>query len=211
MPSFDGRVARGDRTRAAVLDAAVVMATEAGLDGLTLGQLAERLGVSKSGLFAHWRNKEELQLATIDRATQRFVDAVIRPALHEPRGVRRVWALHERRVADIASGGLPGGCFFTNAQFEFDARPGVVRDRLAAALDDYHRLLERLIHEAVDAGELPAGVDAGQLAFEINAIGTATVYESRLLESTDTFRYARAAVLQRLRGLSATPDLLPKE
>src|SRR6266540_6583506 len=163
--STDGRVARGDRTRATVLDAAIVMATEAGLDGLSLGQLAERLGVSKSGLFAHWRSKEELQLATIERAAQRLVDAVIRPALHAPRGIRRVWALHERRIDDIATGNLPGGCFFTNAQFEFDARPGVVRDRLAGALDDYHRLLERLIREAVDAGELPADVDAGQLAF----------------------------------------------
>jgi AcrR family transcriptional regulator len=209
---MDGRVVRGDRTRASVLDAAVVMATEAGLDGLSLGQLAERLGVSKSGLFAHWRSKEELQLATIERAEQRFIDAVVRPALREaPRGVRRVWTLHERRIDDIARGGLPGGCFFANAQFEFDARPGIVRDRLATALDDFHRLLERLIGEAVEAGELPESVDAGQLAFEINAIGTAAVYESRLLDPTRVFRYARAAVLHRLRGLSATPDLLPKE
>src|SRR5512142_714047 len=107
----DGRIVRGARTRAAVLDAAIALATESGLDGLSLAQLAGRLGVSKSGLFAHWRSKEELQLATIEWAADRFTAAVVRPALREPRGVRRLWALHLHRVADIADGGLPGGCF----------------------------------------------------------------------------------------------------
>lgn len=207
----DRRVARGERTRGAVLDAAVVLATQVGLDGLSLAQLAERLGVSKSGLFAHWRSKEELQLATVERARERFIDTVVRPALAEPRGLRRLWAAHERRVADIARTDLPGGCFFTNAQFEYDARPGLVRERLAAALDEWHELLERLIAEAVQAGELRPDVDAGQLAFEINALGTAAVYESRLLSSPHIFRYARGAVLHRLRDLSPYPDLLPKE
>ncbi|GGM15911.1 TetR family transcriptional regulator C-terminal domain-containing protein [Dactylosporangium sucinum] len=207
--TVDGRLARGERARAAALDAAVVLATESGLDGLSLSQLADRLGVSKSGLFAHWRTKEELQLAAVAHAQRRFTGVVIRPALGEPRGVRRLWALHDYRLRDIFSGSLPGGCFFCNAQFEYVARPGAVRDALTAALTDWHVLLERLITEAIELGELRADVDPAQLSFELNAHGTAAVYESRLLDSDDILTYARAAALVRLRGLSPTPDLLP--
>lgn len=207
--TVDGRLARGERSRTAALDAAVVLATESGLDGLSFSQLADRLGVSKSGLFAHWRTKEELQLAAVDHANQRFTNLVVRPALQEPRGIRRLWSLHEHRLADVASGGLPGGCFFANAQFEFVARPGTVQDRLASALEQWHVLLERLIGEAVELGEL-RGIDPGQLAFELNALGTAAVYESRLLPAADVFTYARTAALVRLRALTPTPELLPE-
>ena len=153
----DGRVARGDRTRAAVLDGAVALATEEGLDGLSLGQLAVTLGVSKSGLFAHWRSKEDLQLATIERAREQWATHVVAPALQAPRGMRRLWALHESRVNFYAAEVLPGGCFFANAEFEFNARPGPVRDRLAEIFEEWMTLLERLVAEAVAEGELQAG------------------------------------------------------
>lgn len=208
--TIDGRLARGERARTAALDAAVVLATESGLEGLSFSQLAERLGVSKSGLFAHWRTKEELQLAAVDHAQERFTRVVVRPALREPRGIRRLWSLHEHRLADVASGGLPGGCFFCNAQFEFVARPGAVHDRLAEALRLWHELLERLIGEAIALGELRADASAAQLAFELNAHGTAAVYESRLLSAADVYTFARTAALVRLRGLSPTPELLPE-
>nr|BFE64794.1 TetR family transcriptional regulator [Dactylosporangium thailandense] len=204
----DGRLARGERSRTAALDAAVVLATESGLEGLSFNQLAERLGVSKSGLFAHWRTKEELQLAAVDHAEARFTERVVRPALHRPRGVRRLWALHEHRLADISSGDLPGGCFFGLAQFEFVARPGPVQARLAAALERWHALLERLIAEAVELGELDPGTDPQQLSFELNAHGTAAVYESRLRPASNVYEHARAAALDRLRGLSPQPHLL---
>src|SRR3954469_6647440 len=129
----DGRRKRGERTRTAVLDRALLLTTVAGLDGLSLSQVADALGVSKSGLFAHWRSKEALQLAVIDHARAQWTDRVIRPALRTPRGVRRLWALHDHRLGFYESGALPGGCFFANAHFEFNARPGEVRDRLAAA------------------------------------------------------------------------------
>jgi AcrR family transcriptional regulator len=205
----DGRVVRGDRTRTAVLDAAIELALESGLDGLSFGRLAEHLTVSKSGLFAHWRSKEALQLATIDHAAERFAEAVVRPALREPRGIRRVWALHECWLADITGVDL-GGCFFKTTQFEFNSRPGPVRDRLAGALADYHTLLERLIVEAIELGELEP-VDPRQLSFEINAVVTAAVCETRLLDSDEVLGYARAATLQRLRSLTSHPDLLPEE
>ncbi len=205
----DGRLARGDRTRVAVLDRATALATEAGLDGLSLGQLADALGVSKSGLFAHWRSKEELQLATIDHARQQWIKQIISPALLAPRGVRRLWALHQSRMDFYAAGTLPGGCFFANTQFEFNARPGPVQDRLAAGFTDWMALIERLTAEAVELGELLSTVDARQLAYEIEALGLTAVMQVRLLHDSG-YSYARRAVLDRLRSLCPQPALLPE-
>jgi AcrR family transcriptional regulator len=207
---MDGRLLRGDRTRVAVLDRAMAMATEAGLDGLSLGQLAEALGVSKSGLFAHWKSKEELQLATIEHARQIWVERVIAPALTAPRGVRRLWALHQSRMDYYAASILPGGCFFANTQFEFNARPGAVRDRLAMGFTDWMGMLSRLVTEAIEAGELPADVDPDQLAYEIEALGLTAVMQVRLLKDSG-YSYARQAVLDRLRFLCPDPTLLPEE
>jgi len=207
----DGRLVRGDRTRTAVLDAAVTLATEYGLAGLSLAQLVETLGVSKSGLFAHWRSKEERQLATIEHARAQFAAQVVAPALAAPKGVRRVWALHEHKIAYVIDVELPGGCFFTNAQFEYDARPGPVHDRLAAVLAEWLALTERLTAEAVTAGELRADTEIHQLAFELNAIVTGLVHHSRLIPTDDVAALGRAAVLHRLRALCTDPSLLPEE
>jgi AcrR family transcriptional regulator len=206
----DGRIARGDRTRAAVLETAVALATEAGLDGLSLGQLANRLGVSKSGLFSHWRSKEVLQLATIEWAREDFAEFVIRPALRAPKGVRRLWTLHEARLGYACSPDLPGGCFFTNAQFEYDARTGPVRDRLVEVFLEWLSLLERFAFEAVTNGELFPYTDPAALAFEINAFGTAAVYQSRLMPDADVVAMSRRAALSRLRALCTDPGLLPE-
>jgi AcrR family transcriptional regulator len=207
----DGRLLRGERTRTAVLDTAVALATEQGLDGLSLAQLADRLGVSKSGLFAHWRSKEELQLATVDRAREQWIEQVSAPALRAPRGVRRLWALHEARLAFYAGWVLPGGCFFAHSGFEFSVRPGPVRDRIIVALADWLELVERLVREAVEAGELAWTGEPAQLAFEIDAAGMAMVYMSRLFFDPDTvLRRARTAVLGRLRALCPDPALLPE-
>jgi AcrR family transcriptional regulator len=207
-PAVDGRLARGDRTRTAVLDMAMRLATEAGLDGLSLGQLADMLQVSKSGLFAHWRSKEELQLATIEHARQEWVRQVIAPALTETRGVRRLWALHQCRLDFYAAGTLPGGCFFANTEFEFNARPGVLRDRLATAFLDWMGLIERLVVESVEAGELVDTVDPRQLAYEIESLGLTSVMQARLLTDV-AYDLSRRAVLDRLRALSTDPALLP--
>jgi AcrR family transcriptional regulator len=206
----DGRLLRGERTRTAVLDAAVALATEQGLDGLSLAQLADRLGVSKSGLFAHWRSKEELQLATVERAREQWIEQVVSPALHAPRGVRRLWAVHEARLAFYAGWVLPGGCFFAHSGFEYSVRPGLVRDRLIAVLGEWLGLIERLVREAVEAGELDWTGEPAQLAFEIDAVGMAMVYTSRLFTHDTVDRRARAAVLDRLRALCPDPALLPE-
>ncbi|GAA4578697.1 TetR/AcrR family transcriptional regulator [Micromonospora coerulea] len=208
--TLDGRVARGERTRTAALDAAVVLATEAGLDGLSLAQLADTLGVSKSGLFAHWRSKQALQLATVDRAMQQWQERIIGPALRAQVGVRRLWALHDARIDFYAARVLPGGCFFANTEFEYNARPGPVRDRLAEALGRWTAFLERLVQEAVELGELPHDVDVQQLAYEIDALGVNAVMRSRLLDPDTAYRHARQGLLNRLRALCPDPTLLPE-
>lgn len=209
----DGRVARGERTRTAVLDTAVALATKAGLDGLSLSQLADALGVSKSGLFAHWRSKTDLQLATIDRAREQWTDLVVAPALRAPRGVRRLWALHAARLDFYRAAVLPGGCFFAKCQFEYSVRPGPVRDRLAEVYGEWLALIERLAAEAAAAGELRTDVDVRQLAYEIESFGLAAVMRSRMLpeEAGRAHVHARRAVLDRLRALCPDPTLLPEE
>jgi len=209
--SLDGRVARGERTRQAVLDAAVRLASVEGLDGLSLGRLADSLGVSKSGLFAHWPSKESLQLATIEHARTDIVERVVRPALRHPRGIRRLWAMHDLRIAYYVEDVLPGGCFFCTVEFELDSRPGPLRDRVADATAEWLALLQRLATEAVAAGELHAGASPEQLAFDIDALGVAAVYQSRLFDRAEVYHRARIAVLDRLRALSTDPSLLAEE
>ncbi|MBY8872856.1 TetR/AcrR family transcriptional regulator [Micromonospora sp. PLK6-60] len=206
--TLDGRLARGERTRTAVLDAAVALATEAGLHGLSLAQLADTLGVSKSGLFAHWRSKEALQLATVDRAVEQWQERIIEPALRAPRGVRRLRALHDARIDFYAARVLPGGCFFANTELEYNARPGPVRDRLVDAYGRWAAFLERLVREAVALGELPADLDVAQLAYEIDALGISAVMRSRMLDPDTAYRQARQGLLNRLRTLSPEPALL---
>ena len=208
---IDGRMVRGGQTRSAVLEAAVALASVDGLEAMSLARLADAAGVSKSGLFAHWPDKEILQLAVIEHAVRQWLDEVVTPALSAPRGIRRLWALHERRLAFYAAGTLPGRCFFVAAEAEFDDRPGPVRDALAAAIGDWYRLIRAVAAQAVELGELRADTDISQLAFEIQALGEAAVTTSRLLQTEHGTAYSRRAVLGRLRALSPTPELLPEE
>jgi len=208
---IDGRLARGGQTRTAVLEAAVALASVDGLEAMSLARLADAAGVSKSGLFAHWPDKEILQLAVIEQAVRQWMEEVVRPALSAPRGIRRLWALHERRLAFYAAGTLPGRCFFVATEAEFDDRPGPVRDALADAIGDWYRLIRTVAAQAVELGELRADTDISQLAFEIQALGEAAVTTCRLLQTEQGTAFSRGAVLSRLRALSPTPELLPEE
>src|SRR5262249_24681916 len=120
----DGRIVRGGPTRSALPGAAVALALVDGLEAMSLARLADAAGVSKSGLFAHWPDKEILQLAVIEHAVRQWLDDVVSPALSAPRGIRRLWALHERRLAFYAAGPLPGRVFFGATGGEFYGRPG---------------------------------------------------------------------------------------
>jgi AcrR family transcriptional regulator len=206
----DGRLIRGERTRSAVLEQALLLATVSGLDGLSLSQVADALGVSKSGLFAHWRSKEALQLAVIDQARVQWTDRVIRPALAAPAGVRRLWAVHDRRIAFYEAKVLPGGCFFANAHFEFNARPGTVRDRLATEQSDWMTFLTGLATDAVTLGDLRADADPATLAYQTEAVGVCAVMQASVLGPEATYRQARRALLGHLRAITTDPTILPE-
>ncbi|QBS43398.1 TetR/AcrR family transcriptional regulator [Nocardia sp. CS682] len=208
-PPADGRRARGDRSRTAVLDAVVSLASVEGLGALSMGQVAAEAGVSKSGLFSLWRDKEELQLAAIERARLQWAERVVQPAMQAPAGVRQLWALHEARLAFYTGRVLPGGCFFVAVQHEFDDQPGPVRDRVVSLARDWDAFVHNIIRTALDAGQLRQDTDPGVLAFELDALGYAAVTRSRLLERDAAFAQSRAAMLWRLRAYCTDPSILP--
>jgi AcrR family transcriptional regulator len=192
---------KGDRTRAAILDHAVDIASLEGLEGLTIGRLAENLGMSKSGLFAHFGSKEELQLATLEAAGERFLDQVFRPALKAPRGYPRLLALCDGWLEYVERDVFPGGCFFAAASFEFDGRSGPVRDAVEATMNDWVAAIETAIRMAKQEGHLRADVDPAQIAFEINALFFGANFAHNLRKDKRSLDKARVAIGQRLEGL----------
>lgn len=198
MIAVDGRLARGEETRRLTLRRAVDIASVGGLDGLSIGRLSGELGLSKSGVFAHFGSKEELQLAAVAHAAEVFTEQVITPALTAPRGLPRLDALMERWLDYSRRRVFPGGCFFAAVTPEFDARPGRVRDALAAARREWVGMLARLVAEAVAQGHLPAGTDPDQLAFELNALGRAANSEAVLTADDLPYAQARTAIRSRL-------------
>jgi AcrR family transcriptional regulator len=159
----------GERTRTAILHQAARLATVDGLDGLSLAHLANAVGMSKSGLFAHFHSKEELQLATVDTASAIFEEQVIEPASAASPGVVRLRAYIERFLDHVEEGVFPGGCFFVSAVSELDAHPGPVRDGAMAFSQRWLGLLGQQVASAQAAGELDPGADPPQIAFELNA------------------------------------------
>jgi AcrR family transcriptional regulator len=194
---------KGERTRQSILDRAVDLASLHGLQGLTIGGLAEELGMSKSGLFAHFGSKEELQIATIEAAAQRYIAEIFSQALLEPRGYPRLMAICNSWLSYIRRGVFPGGCFFAAASFEFDSRPGPVRDRVRELMDDWMRALERAIRMAKDEGHLQHDVDPAQLAFELNSMFFGANFSFYLRDDRQAIERAERAVRTRLEGLRA--------
>jgi len=168
---LDRRRVRGMRTRQAILAHAARVGSAEGLDAVSLQRLADDLGISKSGLFAHFGSKEELHLATIEAAAEIFTDEVIRPALVHPRGVRRVWALCDSWMSYLERGVFPGGCFFWAVAEEYDSRrPGPVRDSLMQKKAYWSYSLGRAVREAQEAGEIDPSADVEQLAWELDSL-----------------------------------------
>jgi AcrR family transcriptional regulator len=192
---------KGERTRQSILDRAVDIASLQGLQGLTIGGLAEELGMSKSGLFAHFGSKEELQIATIEAASQRYISEIFIEALREPRGYPRLVAICNAWLSYIRRSVFPGGCFFAAASFEFDSRPGPVRDRVRAMMDDWMHALERSIRMAKDEGHLKDDVDPAQLAFELNSLFFGANFSFYLRDDQQAIERAERAVKTRLEAL----------
>ncbi len=189
----DGRRARGTRSRAAVLERSVQMASRDGLEGLTIGPLAAELGVHKSSVFALFGSKEELQLATLSAARGVLIDHVIAPALASPEGLARLSAIGEAWCDYFVSDVFAGGCFLCAASAEMDGRPGAVRDAVAAVMREWITVLSTNIRAAMAAGELRADVDPAAMAFRLNALGMAANWQRQLLRDASGIEYARSA------------------
>ncbi|MGA7616454.1 MAG: TetR/AcrR family transcriptional regulator [Thermoanaerobaculia bacterium] len=183
---------KGEQTRDEILRVAARLATINGLEGLSIGDLADHVGMSKSGLYAHFGSKQELQLATIDAARITFMDEVMAPAFETPRGRARVVALCHAFLSYLERGVFPGGCFFAGAASEFSARPGPVRDRIVQVVAEFLSALEQFVREAQNLKEIDPSADPGQITFELHAILLAT--NNRYLLSEDPVLLDRARI-----------------
>ena len=171
---------KGQATRAAILDAALGLASHMGLEGLSIGALAEVTGMSKSGVFAHFGSREELQISVIREYHQRFEAEVFSPSMRQPRGLQRLRSLFERWVRQV-SVELDSGCIYISGAVEFDDRPGPVRDALADMVRTWHAALARAIAQSVEEGHLHAGTDPLQMLFEIHGLILALHHDARFL------------------------------
>jgi AcrR family transcriptional regulator len=186
-------MSKGDESRATILSTAVRLASQVGIEGITLGGLATELHRSKSGLFAHFASKESLQIATLEFASQRFVEVVIKPSFAEQRGEPRIRSLFERWLAWAQDEDEHTGCVFVSAAAELDDRPGSVRDRLVSIERDWLDTISKAVEIAVKEGHLRKNLDAEQFAFELHAIMLGYHHSSRLLRERDAARRAHDA------------------
>jgi AcrR family transcriptional regulator len=190
---------KGERTRAAILDAALRIVSKSGLDGLTIGTLADATGMSKSGLFAHFGSREELLLAVLAHGQAQFSEVVFQPAMAKPRGIARLKAMFINWLDWTESAELPGGCPMIGGATEFDDKPGPVRDMLAGGQRTWIETLKRSVRQAIEEGELPADTDPEQIAFEMFGIALVVHHHRRLLG----YPKARARALAALDKLIA--------
>src|SRR5690349_13706026 len=190
--------ADGERTRAAILHAAASLATVEGLEGLSIGHLAAAIGMSKSGLYAHFGSKQELQLATVGEAERIFDAEVVQPALAAPPGRAQLAAVCEAFLGYVQRRVFPGGCFFAATAVEMGTRPGPVKDRVAAIQSGFAEMLSAFAATAVEQHELPAREDPDRLAFELHAILLAANTKFVLLDDPAVLDLARQVVHQRL-------------
>jgi AcrR family transcriptional regulator len=186
----------GERSRRAILDEAARLATVEGLGGLSLSRLADAVGMSKSGLFAHFGSKEELQLATIDAAH------VVAPALEGTSGLTRLRAFVDTYLRYVETDVFPGGCFFAAALMETNMQPGPVRDQLVAVFDSWLERLASTVRDAQAAGELDSAVDADQLAFELEAAFFLANAQFAVKHTPEPLERARRTIEQRLAAIT---------
>ena len=190
--------ADGERTRSAILRAAASLATVDGLEGLSIGNLAAAIGMSKSGLYAHFGSKQELQLATVQEAGRIFAGEVVQPALAAPPGLAQLAAVCEAFFEHLRRRTFPGGCFFAGAALEMGTRPGPVKDALAGFQAGFVDLLRGFAATAIEQNQLPPGEDPDQLAFELNGICLAADANFVLHDDPAVLDLARQVTRRRL-------------
>jgi AcrR family transcriptional regulator len=184
---------KGEQTRASILDAALALAARDGLEGMTIGALAERMQMSKSGVFAHFGSREGLQIAVLEAYEQRFVDEVLAPALAAPRGLARLRAIIDRWLDRTAADAVDA-CLWISGATEYDDRPGPVREELVSRIRSWQRELSRAISTAVERGELAADLDVDELVFQLYGIVLILHHDGRLLNSPDALQRARRSI-----------------
>jgi AcrR family transcriptional regulator len=194
---------RGEKTRREILSKALQIAAREGLAALTIGRLAQALGMSKSGLFAHFRSKRALELATIHTAREVFANAVLLPATSAAEGIERLWKLCDSWLQHIEQSVLPGSYFFSGAFFAYAERPGAIAQEITGIAEEWLQALERAVQDAKKRQEIDPDAEAKRIAFELNAIliGAHWAY---LLEDDEAFAEARATILRGLRGLATS-------
>jgi len=195
---------KGEQTRSAIVAAACELAARDGLEGLTIGALALRMHMSKSGVFAHFGSREDLQIAVLKAYEQRFVQDVLVPGQDAPRGLRRLRAIFdhwlERTAVEAAS-----ACIWISGATEYDDRPGPVRDELVGMVRSWQRELVRAIRQAVETGELRADTDTGDLVFDLYGVILVLHHDARLLDSPDALARARRAFDRLISTYAASP------
>jgi AcrR family transcriptional regulator len=197
---------KGEQTRAAILDEALKIGSRLGLEGLTIGSLADATGMSKSGLFAHFGSREDLQLAVLDHAAQRYGEMVFVPVLKIERGLPRLRALFERWLDWTIESGLPGGCIMISTAIEYDDRPGPIRD---AAIANQHRgnaITQKAVRLAIEEGHLSPGTEPEQISFEMLGLVLASHNHRRLLGDKETRKRALTAFEELISRHAAQPQ-----
>ena len=190
---------KGQLTRVAILDAALGLASQIGLEGLSIGALAEVMHMSKSGVFAHFGSREELQISVIREYHAKFEEEVFFPAIREARGVPRLRAMFERWVKRV-SVEVDSGCIYISGAVEFDDRPGPVRDALVAMVRSWHRAMEKAIGIAIEEGHLRADADPMQMLFEIHGLILALHHDARFMRNPDAIARAHRGFERILAG-----------
>ena len=182
------------QSRSETLDAAVALASVIGLEGLTIGRLAEELEMSKSGLVGRFGSKQQLQLAALERAAAIFRDAVYEPALAQPAGLPRLAAICDAWLDYLRDPPFPGGCFLATASVEFDARPGAINQAVKRVMEQWVGALERDARVAIEAGDLPPDTDPKDVAFTLNALSIGANCDFQLRHDPCTLVRARRAM-----------------
>ena len=201
-------MSKGERTRREIIDKAFLLAGDVGLEALSLGTLAIETGLSKSGLFAHFKSKEALQLDVIGEVIDRFSKSVIRPALAEARGEPRIRVFFQRNLDWITHCRPNGGCIYMSLCQEYADRPGPVRDRLVASQADFGETLARIVQTAKDEGHFRADLDVKRFTFEFIGIEMAYQHQLKFLQLPSALPYAHAAFDDLLaRSRATTPRL----
>jgi AcrR family transcriptional regulator len=197
---------KGQQTKLAIVDAALGLATQIGLEGLSIGAVAEVMRMSKSGVFAHFGSREELQISVVREYFHRFEQEIFYPAMQAPRGLERIRALFAHWMKRVAIE-IQSGCIFISGAVEFDDRPGPVRDALVSALKTWLAAVRRAVAQAKETGELPADADEHQIVFEIHGLILAIHFEARFLKTPGAVERAQFGfdhVLSRYLSLSST-------